>query len=184
MYSFVKYIILIFFTALSLDSVAQLKYPADTFPDPPAIPNMLFYLQRQPNNNTIVVELNQKNGVVDEDHPVHVYWIRYQERGQKQELNFIQKTFAYGMQSKKLSDNLYELNFVSYKKMKIRLEKGSDNKWRAFTNPGSGSNLLLKKIYIHINGGSFWKPNVEYVEFRGIDQTINKEVRSRISIHQ
>lgn len=156
--------------------------PADTFPVPKGNPLQLFYLQRQPNSNTVVVELNIKEGRVDAGDPVHVYWIRYAEKGQKTGLSFIQRKFAFGVQAKLISENVYDLNFVSYKKMKFRLEKGSDNLWRIFANLKDGSRMILKRVYLHINGGSFWKPKVEYVELKGNEPGTYSEHRERIAI--
>jgi hypothetical protein len=54
--------------------------PQDTFPVPSGNPNQLFYLQRTNNTNTIVCELNVNGkGQLDEESPVHVFWIRYNE---------------------------------------------------------------------------------------------------------
>ena len=95
--------------------------PADTFPIPKNSGLLLFYLQRQPNPNTIIVDLNMKNGKINPEHPVNVYWIRYGEDGQKAPLNFIQKEFAYGVQTKKTGEGKFDLNFVSYKHQKFQL---------------------------------------------------------------
>jgi hypothetical protein len=173
------------FTIILICSVslfAQYRSPADTFPAPRENPNLLFYLQRQPNSNTIVCDLNVKNNKVDTNDPVHVYWIRYAEKGQEEELSWIQKTFAYGIRTKKISDNEYELNFVSYKKKKFWLEKGTDGIWRVFAYFQNGKKMALKRIYIHINGGSFWSPNIEYVELKGMEPDTRREVRENIKI--
>lgn len=161
---------------------AQKNSPADTFPIPNNTQYQLFYLQRQPNANTIVVDVNIKNGKIDSENPVHVFWIRFTESGQKSELNWIQRTFAYGIHSNKIREGLYELNFVSYKKMKFNLEQGADNVWRVFATLNDGSRMILRKIYIHVNGGSFWKPNVEYVELKGINPITDTEERERIHL--
>ena len=70
-----------FFFACYMTVIGQgtVKYPIPT-----GNPNQLFFLQRDPNTNTIVYELNVKsNGELDMDNPVHAYWIRYQYKGQK-----------------------------------------------------------------------------------------------------
>lgn len=163
---------------------SQMRSPADTFPVPGRDPNMLFYLQRQPNTNTIIVDLNKQNGTVNASDPVNVFWIRYQEDGRRAKLNFIQREFAYGIQVKKINAAAYDLNFVSYKKMKFRLEKGRDNLWRVYFTLTNGTRLVLNRIYVHINGGSFWKPNVEYVELKGEDPATRREVRERVFVKQ
>ena len=62
-----------------------------TFPVPDGNAKQLFFLQRTPNTNTIVCELNYKDGIVDKEEPIHVFWIRYQEKGQMEDLSFIQR---------------------------------------------------------------------------------------------
>lgn len=166
-----------------INTLAQSSCPADTFPVPQGNKYQLFYLQRQPNSNTIVVELNVKgDGQVGLDEPVHVFWIRYQDNGKKKELNFIQRKFAFGINSKTVGTNIYDLNFVSYKKMKFRLEKGADNFWRVYATLKDGTRMILRRVYLHINGGSFWNPNVEYVELKGNMPGTYSEVRERISL--
>jgi len=175
----------IFFTIISncpINIFAQSRSPADTFPVPPGNSIRLFYLQRQPNTNTIAYDLNVINNKLDTDDPVHGYWIKYTDNGQREELNWIQRTFAYGIHSKKISNSVYELNFVSYKKRKFWLEKDQAGLWRVYANLGNGKKMILKRIYIQIDGGSFWNPNIEYVELKGLEPETNQEVRERIQI--
>ncbi|MBS1934722.1 MAG: DUF4833 domain-containing protein [Bacteroidetes bacterium] len=152
--------------------------PEDTFPVPRGIKNQLFYLQKTPNTNTIVCELNfNDKGEIDPDNPVHVFWIRYKEFGQRAELSFIQRTFAYGVKSKPLGNGEYEIHFVSYKKKPFYIIKSSaDNKYHAYAQIGNKLSIL-NRIFIKINpGGTFWSPNVEYIELKGVDPITGKEV--------
>jgi phosphatidylglycerophosphate synthase len=155
----------------------------DTFPVPPHRSNSLFYLQRTPNTNTIICELNEKNGAPDPDEPVHVLWIRYTEQKQREELNFIQRHFAYGINSKPLGNGTYELHFVSYKKIAMYLRKSPvDNLHHVYVN-FDNKQMVLNRIYIKINpGGTFWSPNVEYFEFKGVDTESGKELLQRVKI--
>jgi hypothetical protein len=149
------------------------------FPVPAGNPKQLFFLQRTPNTNTIVCELNLDNGKLKADEPVHVFWLRYQEKGQRQELNYIQRTFAYGMKVRKAADNNYEMYFVSFKRYKIYLQLGSDGKYHAYAMINKRF-VILSSIYLHINGGSFWKPNVEYADLSGIDPVTAQVVKERM----
>ncbi|MBN8854421.1 MAG: CDP-alcohol phosphatidyltransferase [Sphingobacteriales bacterium 50-39] len=156
---------------------------ADTFPVPPRRSNSLFYLQRTPNTNTIICELNEKNGAPDPDDPVHVLWIRYTEQKQRQELNFIQRHFAYGINSRALGNGAYELHFVSYKRIAMYLRKSPlDNQHHVYVNIDN-KQMLLNRVFIKINpGGTFWSPNVEYLEFKGIDTESGQELLQRVKI--
>jgi phosphatidylglycerophosphate synthase len=155
----------------------------DSFPVPPHRSNSLFYLQRTPNINTIICELNEKNGAPDPEDPVHVLWIRYTEQRQRQELNWIQRHFAYGIKSQPLGNGAYELHFVSYKKIAMYLRKSPvDNLHHVYVTIGN-KQILLNRVFIKINpGGTFWSPNVEYLEFKGVDPDSGKELLERVKI--
>ena len=151
------------------------------FPVPSGNSKQLFYLQRTHNLNTIVYELNYKNGMVDKENPVRGFWIRYQERGQREELSFIQRKFAYGLKSIKISDNQYELSFVSYKKYKMYLRQGADKKFWVYTDINQKP-AILNHIFIKINGGSIWSPNIEYIEITGFEPNSRSVVKERLKI--
>ena len=152
-----------------------------SFPVPDGNTKQLFFLQRTPNTNTIVCELNYKDGVVDKEDPIHVFWIRYQEKGQQEDLSYIQRKFAYGVKSREIGENKYELNFVSYKKYKMYLMLAADNQYHVFTTINKKP-AILTRIYVEIKGGSFWSPNVEYVEVTGIDPATRVPVKERLKI--
>ncbi len=152
-----------------------------TFPVPDGNAKQLFFLQRTPNTNTIVCELNYKNGFVDKEQPIHMFWIRYQEKGQMEDLSYIQRKFAYGVKAKEIGSNKYELNFVSYKKYKMYLMMGADNQYHVYTSINQ-KQVILNRIYIEVKGGTFWSPNVEYVELTGIDPASHSVVKERLKI--
>ena len=145
----------------------------------PASVSRLFYVQRTPNANTIVYELNlDDNGKPDNETPVHAYWIRYHEKGQKEELSYVQRKLAYGITSKPLSNGRYDIRFVSYKKFPLTLMKGTDGKYHIFATI-SQRQFIVNRIFVKIEGGSFLVPNVRFVEFKGTDPANGKEVTER-----
>jgi hypothetical protein len=161
---------------VTLSATAQEKFPV-----PVGVPDQLFYLQRTANTNTIICELNYKGGVLDPEEPIHVFWLRYADKGQREELNFIQKKFAYGIKSTLILIDKYELIFVSYKKFPMILMKGPGNKYHVYATINQ-KQAILNRIFVKITGGSFWTPNVEYVEIRGVDPANGKEVIERRKI--
>ncbi|MGX5687526.1 DUF4833 domain-containing protein [Arcticibacter tournemirensis] len=159
-----------------------LQKPETVFPTPKGISNQLFYLQRDPNANTIICQLNiDAEGQVDKDNPVNVFWIRYAEKGQKSELNFIQRKFAYGINSKPLGNGKYELKFVSYGKLPLYLMKDKYNRYRVYTTVAKRE-IILDRIFVRIEGGTFWVPNVKYVELKGVDAATGEDVAQRIKV--
>ncbi len=154
--------------------------PQDTFPVPAGNPNQLFYLQRTANTNTIVCELNvDPRGKLNEDNPVHVFWIRYPEGGMRKELNYIQKIFAYGIKAQPQGNGMYKLHFVSYRKQSLYLKQSpKDNKYHVFATINQRQ-ALLNRIFIKVDGGSFWSPNIVYMEMKGVDPVTGKEMVER-----
>lgn len=176
--------------ALTLFGKASLAQTVDNsdpsplkFPTPKGIANQLFYVQRDPNINTIICELNiDEDGVVDKKKPINVYWIRYDEGSEKKDLSYIQRKFAYGIETKDLGNDQYELRFVSYKKFPLYLTKSAeDNKYHVYVTVNK-KKIQLDKIFLRIEGGSFWIPNVKYVELKGINTANKTAVSERIKV--
>lgn len=153
------------------------------FPVPKGITNQLFYLQRDPNTNTIICQLNtNSNGEVEEKDPISVYWLRYQENGEKKDLTYIQRKFAYGIESKATGKGQFELRFVSHKKLPMYLLKGEeDKKYHVYVTVNS-KKIQIERIFLRIEGGSFWLPNVKYVEIKGMNTANSAIVTERIKI--
>jgi len=155
------------------------QLPGNPYTALPVGISRLFYVQRSSNANTIVYELKLgSNGQPDQDEPVHPYWIRYTEGGKKEDLSYIQRKFAYGVNSKALGNGKYDIRFVSYKKFPLTLMKGADGKYHIFATI-SQKQFIVNRIFVKIEGGSFWVPNVRYVEFKGTDPATGKEVTER-----
>ncbi|HEY1024643.1 MAG TPA: DUF4833 domain-containing protein [Sphingobacteriaceae bacterium] len=147
----------------------------------PKVENMVFYLQRDPDANTVVYQLNfEKDGALQRDNPVKGSWIRYSEKGQLKELNPIEKRLAYGLQSKYLGNDTFELKFVSYKKTSLYLMKDAARQYRVFTSPDKTE--VLKRVFVKVNGGSFLAPNVEYLELFCTDLATGKEIVKKIKV--
>jgi phosphatidylglycerophosphate synthase len=173
--------------SVSIDAIAQTKDTSNPspikFPTPKNIKNELFYLQRDPNTNTIIYELNLKsNGSVDEDEPVKVYWLRYADKGNKEDLSYVQRKFAYGIQSKSLGNDEFELRFVSHKKLPLILKKSpTDKKYHVYID-ANDKRIMLDRIFVRIEGGSYWIPNVKYVELTGTNTKTSSQIVERIKI--
>lgn len=157
---------------------------SDSFPVPAGNPNQLFYLQRTPNTNTIVYETNlDAAGKLNADEPIHVFWIRYPEGGGRKELNYIQRHFAYGVSAEAIDDGRYRLTFTAYKKRNFYLAFAPrDNKYHVYGNINNKVSMLIR-VFIQIDpGGSFWSPNVKYIDIKGRELASGREITERIWI--
>lgn len=152
----------------------------DTFPVPSHVSGLLFYIQRDPNTNTIVYKLNlDENGRVSEKQPVHTFWIRYPEGGAEKDLNYLQRKFAYGINAKPVGNGNFELRSVAYSKLPLYLKRDAKNQYRVYTDIDNRK-CVLSRVFIRIDGGSFWAPNVLYIELKGIDVVTGKTIVQRI----
>tara|TARA_R110002096_G_scaffold86792_1_gene199505 strand:- start:17444 stop:18742 length:1299 start_codon:yes stop_codon:yes gene_type:complete len=155
---------------------------ADTFPIPPKNNKMMFYLQRTPNTNTIVYALNyDKNSNLHESNPIKVYWIRYTEKGHPtRDLNYIQKIFAYGIKAKKSGKDTWDLKMVAYNKLPLVLKKGNQGLYKVYVTINK-VDYVFTKAYIKVDGGSFWSPNIPYIDIYAKDEALGKEIIHRIN---
>ncbi|MHA4738694.1 DUF4833 domain-containing protein [Dyadobacter sp. MSC1_007] len=152
----------------------------DEFPVPKNVPGLLFYIQRDPNTNTICYQLNiDKQGRLSEKNPVNMFWIRYPEGGVIKELNYLQRKFAYGINSKQTGNSSYELRSVAYSKLPLYLRKDNKNEYHVYTSIDK-KECILSRVFIRIDGGSFWSPNVLYIELKGTETATGKTIIQRL----
>ncbi len=89
--------------------VARPDYPV------PADDDLLFYIQRSTNSNTIVYAANfLPDGTLDPKRPVDAFWRRFNTSGERKPLGYLENRMAYGMRFKKTEKpNQYQIWFVS-----------------------------------------------------------------------
>jgi len=181
-----KFDFLLFFclalAALLLANYSQAQGRAvDKFPVPAFNTQTQFYLQRTTDANTIMYDLNFKNGVLNEKEPIKPYWIRYTEKGAKKSLSSIQNNYAFGVKSTKLKDGQFKLLFAGYGKVPLYLKKLNNGAYQTSVHL-DGQEMILQRLYIHIEpGGTFWSPNIGYIEFKGRETASGKWVQKRIN---
>lgn len=147
------------------------------------VPNekkQLFYLQRDPDENTVVYQLNMAGNEIDVSKPVNVYWIRYAQGGERKELNFIQRSLAYGVSHERLDNGDFELRLAAYKSLPLKLtycEKSSRYVVLASIN---NREAILDRIFVRIQGGGRLNPDITYFELIGSDVSTDAPVSQRI----
>ena len=155
----------------------QIKY---NIPVPPVNSNTLFYIQKSSNPNTVMYEgLRNSSGELNPDHPVDVFWIRYEEDSLRKDLNFIQRKLAYGINFEPIQNqNGYYINLVSYKKKKIHIFKNDRNEIQANMEI-NGKIARFRSAFIEIDK-DFFIPEISYIEIYGEDLTTGAEIYERI----
>jgi len=140
----------------------------ENYPVPPKTTERLFYIQRNHNANTIVYDANfDKNGKLIEDEPVEVYWIRYQEQGQRMELRTIEKWYAYGVDCEENENGSFKVELVADKNRAFYLQQTEPFK-AIITTLINKKMAVLEHMYIFADNSGVW-PTVKYIELFGSD---------------
>ncbi|MEY4610255.1 MAG: hypothetical protein RL246_574 [Bacteroidota bacterium] len=169
------------FMVLSIwGSLCAYANTGERFPIPPSAPNRLFYIQRSSNANTVVYDANiLANKSLNTKQPVHTYWLRYAEKGQKEELSTIQRTLAYGLYTDPIKGevNSYEGYFLAYRKRKFVVKLDPKGTPIALF-PINGKLQILDRVFVSVDDSGYM-PSVFYIELFGRDQSTGKDVYER-----
>ena len=143
-----------------------LKGLPEDYPIPFENEDLLFYIQRNHNKNTIVYELNRtSSGEINPSCPMHVYWIQYMNGGLMSELNYFQNKLAYGYNSRVISSDVFQFHFVSYDQLKLFIVKNEEERYQTICKI-NGVMSVLSNIYVYAEElGVF--PKVEFIELYG-----------------
>lgn len=129
--------------------------------------NSLFKIGRSKDANEIYYEVKTKqNGSLDLKEPIKIYWIKYAKNGELESLTKIQQHFAYGLKFLDVTPEKAKFQFVSYSKRNLLLRKKTDGNYGVFTQ-AEGREVELERIFIQIDGGTFWFPKITRVEVHG-----------------
>jgi len=154
---------------------------SNTYPIPPDTNELLFYIQRNHNSNTIVYDANfDKHGILISDYPIDVYWIRYEEDGRRMELRKIEKLFAYGAVCHK-SDTIigmYQVHLVADESHTFLLKQTEPFK-AIITTTINNAPAQLRHMYIQADNSGWW-PKVEYIELFGKNTNSQEMVYEKI----
>jgi len=128
--------------------------------------NLLFYIQRNLNINTVVYTLNLDNkGDIVEKEPIKVYWVNYLNGNERKRLNKIQNNLAFGYKSWKINNNTYKFQIVSYEKLDFYLTKDDTGKFRVFSMIDNQMTVINNVFVYAEQFGVF--PQVKFIEFFG-----------------
>ena len=131
----------------------------------------LFQISRSKDFNTIQYELNlDENGSINQDEPLKIYWLKRSKKIYSDPLTWIQNKYAYGVKITEKSPESISFHFVSYPSKILNVIRLSDGKFKVIT-ASQGCEMLLEKIFIQIDGGSFWIPTITSVELSGVDSS-------------
>jgi len=134
----------------------------------------LFVFERSTNKNYICYDVNIKDGKLNSKEPVHAYWIRAEEGGEKKELSYLQFNFAFGYKVDSKKADEVTIHLTPYKNLPIRITKRG-GKWIALVTM-EGQEMVVSKFFAQMKGESL---TCLYVDVTG---TVNgKTVTKRIN---
>jgi len=148
----------------------------------------LFRIGRSRDANEIMYDLNlNKSGKPDNANPITIYWVKNADKNRIKPLTWIQNKFAYGLRllipkTSRVNDDLdcvIDFQFVSYDKRDFTLKKGRKGQYKVFTL-SKGQEVEVSRIFIKIDGGSFWAPAISRVELHGIEVQSGKKITETI----
>ena len=137
----------------------------------------LFQFERSTNKNYICYDVNLKeDGKLNLKEPVHPYWIRAEEGGEKKELSFLQFKFAFGYKVDSTKENEVTIHLSPYKNLPIRILKRG-GKWIALVKM-EGQEMILTKMFAQMKGESL---TCLYVDVTGIanGKTVTKRINNK-----
>lgn len=162
---------------------AQDRAELQKWPVPKNLPGLLFYIQRDPDINTVcyTVKLSY-DGAVDLKNPIDIFWMRYSEDGKKKKLNTFQREFGYGLSFKAVTTDSILLTAVAFPNRPMHLVRNAQQNY-VVKMKISEQTCELKRVYIRITGGSALSPDIDYIEFCGLNAKTRQWVSERIDLH-
>ena len=138
----------------------------------------LFIIERSKNKNLVQYDVRlAENRVLPDSRPVNAYWIL--ENGRREELNSIEKKYAYGIvRQEKLAEDKFKIIVAAFESLEIIVERLNDS-FKAVVSI-NGKKSILQKIYIKSEETSNGLPRVLYIDFLGRNKETGLPIKERI----
>ncbi len=139
----------------------------------------LFFIERSKNKNLVQYDIHlTENRDLPDSRPVNAYWIL--ENGRREELNLIEKKYAYGIvRQERVDQDKLKIVLAAFKGLEIIVEKINDS-FRAVI-PINGKESILQKIYIKSEETRAGLPRVLYVDLFGCIKGTDFPVKERLT---
>jgi len=139
----------------------------------------LFFIERSKNKNLVQYDIRlAENSTLPDLGPVNVYWIL--ENGRREELNPIEREYAYGIvHQKKLDENKFKVILAGLKGLEIIVERMNDS-FKAMVSI-NGRESILEKIYIKSEEKRTGLPKILYIDLFGRTKATGLPIKERIA---
>jgi len=139
----------------------------------------LFFIERSKNKNLVQYDIRHgENSDLPDLRPVNVYWIL--ENGRHEELNSIEREYAYGIvRQEKLDENKFKVILAGLKGLEIIVERMNDS-FKAMVSI-NGRESILEKIYIKSEEKRIGLPKILYIDLFGRTKGTGLPIKERIA---
>ncbi len=141
-------------------------------------PGPLFVIERSSNANVVVFEPNrEETGGLHPGKPLNVAWIMLADKGQREELNSLEKRLAYGYDvvgDPGPQQARVALHALKSRPVEIRFVSGCPAAFIA----SDGRDLRLRRVFVQLKS-KFLIPSVAYVELHGEDAETGTPLEER-----
>ena len=139
----------------------------------------LFFIERSKNKNLVQYDIRlTENSTLPDLRPVNVYWIL--ENGRHEELNPIEREYAYGIvHQEKLDQNKFKVILAGLKSLEIIVERMNDS-FKAMVSI-NGRESILEKIYIKSKERPTGLPKILYIDLFGRTKETGLPIKERIA---
>lgn len=146
----------------------------------PDEPNQLFYIQRSPNDNTVVYAAKlDAHGDFDRNTPVQAYWRKFNIDGSKQPLNFMERLMAYGVRVDPIKPGQpITFRVVALPDRKLTLAMDAQHHPEALLQIGSHT-VKMAYVYLQVVEGGLL-PSVPSLDIFGTDIASGKAIHEHL----
>ncbi len=151
----------------------------NTYPTPNT-QKLIFYIQRNLNSNAIIYDANfDQYGNINPENPIDIYWIRYNEQGQRMELRTIEKALAFGITYSKHEsyENQFKVTIVAEKNRELILKQTAPFKAKAYLNI---DNKMSELSYLYLEAEDGIIPTLQSIEYFGVDTITKKSTYEKV----
>jgi Domain of unknown function (DUF4833) len=137
----------------------------------------LFVIARSVNANVVVYDaLRRPDGRLDLEDPVSVYWLMNAEHGQREKLNLLEKTKAYGFDVVKKAPGRVRITVKALDRRPIEV-RVVGRRTLALTRI-AGHEAILRRVFVKTRPDD--PLDVEYIELYGENLRTRRGVRERV----
>ncbi len=140
---------------------------------------MLFYVQHSINANVIVYAARRgADGGLDRKSPIEVFWRRYASKGQKRDLSFFERVFAFGVNALSSGEGRWSIGLVSWHEREGTLDMGPNGKPRLLIPVDKRP---MRPVYVYaeaVNDGFI--PSIRHIDLYAAIDGEKGYVRERV----